>query len=172
MKAFNLILLLFSLTVFFSCENYPDYEIEHTPIYPLSGEWRVRITDMSADTIVGHTMYVLGTYNTADNDKDSMWIRITATVPAKIGTLRGKIPCNVPDLNFSATNTSDISVATKSSFTITEGKITLNAIDMPSKVKADKISFKYTTSKAPGKTFLFEGYRRTLWPEDESYLTF
>ncbi len=172
MKAIKILLILFSLAAFAGCENYPEINVEHTAIYPLSGEWRIRVTDLSTNTLVTNTMYTFGTYNTTDNKADQMWIRTTSAMAGSIGTLRGKISCNVADMSFGGTDITDVSVTTGATFSITEGKITLNAIDMPSGVKADKISFKLTTSKVAGKTFLFEGYRRTLWGEDESYRTF
>jgi hypothetical protein len=88
-----------------------------------------------------------------------------------LGALRGKISCNLSETTFGATNADDISAA-GATFSITEGKITRDALSMPSGVKADKISFKYATSKKPGKTYLFEGYRRTMWTEDESFRDF
>jgi len=83
--------------------------------------------------------------------------------------VRGKISCDVKGLSFSGSNVADISVTTGATFSITDGSITLNAIDMPSGVKADKISFKYTTTKVAGKTFLIEGFRQTLWPADQNF---
>lgn len=154
------------------CENYPDHDVDYSPIYPLSGEWRVRVTDLSTNTLVTNTMYTFGTYNTADSVANQMWIRTTSNMAGGLGALRGKISCNVADLSFNGDNVVDISVSTTETFSITEGKVVQDAISMPSGVKADKISFKHATSKVPGKTFLFEGYRRTLWPDDEIFITF
>lgn len=172
MKTYKLIFILLFFVSWAGCENYPDSDIEYSPIFPLSGEWRIRVTDASTGTLVTNTMYTFGTYNTSDNDKDQMWIRTTSSMAGGLGTLRGKITCNVADLSFSASNISDISVTSETTFTITEGKVTLDAITMPSGAIADKISFKYTTGKVSGKTFLMEGYRRTLWEDDESYREF
>jgi hypothetical protein len=171
MKTIKLLLVLFSLAIVASCENYPDREVEYSPIFPLSGEWRVRVTDMNTNALVTSAMYTFGTYNTSDNATNQMWIRTTSNMAGGLGAMRGKISCDVADLSFSGENISDASAAS-ATFSITEGKVTLEAISMPSGVKADKISFKYTTSKVPGTTFLFEGYRRTLWPADESFVTF
>jgi hypothetical protein len=171
MKAFKIIMLLFTLILINSCENYTDSSIDYSPIYPMCGEWRVRITDTSTGQLVTSTVYTLNTYNTTKNDVDSMWIRVTSSMAGGLGTLRGKISCDVKGLNFSGANVPDISVIAPATatFNITDGKITLNAIDMPSGVKADKLSFKYTTTKVGGKTFLFEGFRQTLWPSDQNY---
>ncbi|GHT69650.1 hypothetical protein FACS189452_10410 [Bacteroidia bacterium] len=170
LKTFALLLAVTALVG--SCENYTDEEIGYTPVFAVSGEWRIRVTDFDADTLVTTTMYTFGTYNTADNSTSEIWIRTTSSMAGGLGALRGKISCGLSDLTFGATNANDISVAAGATFSITEGKITKDALSMPSGVKADKISFKYTTSKKPGKTYLFEGYRRTMWPEDDSFRTF
>ncbi|MDR3218433.1 MAG: hypothetical protein LBU22_05545 [Dysgonamonadaceae bacterium] len=178
MKSIKILLVLFSLGVMFTaCENYSDTPVEYSPIFPLSGEWRVRITDESTGDLLKTTagavaIYVFGTYNTSDNKANEMWIRTTSSMVGGLGALRGKISCDVPGLSFGGTNVSDISVTTGATFSITDGKVSLNAITMPSGVTADKISFRLTTSKVAGKTFLFEGFRRTLWNEDESYSSF
>jgi hypothetical protein len=43
---------------------------------------------------------------------------------------------------------------------------------MPSGVSSDRISFKLSSTKSPGITYLVEGYRRTRWNEDETFITF
>ena len=174
MKAFKIIMLLFTLIGISSCENYSNNPIDYSPIYPICGEWRVRIKEIGPDTLLktaagAVAIYTFNTYNTSDNRVDSMWIRTTSAMVSSLGTMRGKILCDVPNLSFSGTDVTDISVATGAKFSVTEGKLTLNAIDMPSGVKADKISFKYTTTKVAGKTFLIEGFRQTLWPADQNF---
>ena len=177
MRSIKILFALFSSVVLFTaCENYSDTPVEYSPIFPLSGEWRVRVTDLGPDTLLKTTtgavaMYTFGTYNTSDNQTDVMWIRTTTAMVSNLGTLRGKISCDVSGLSFSGTNVEDISAAA-ATFTVTEGKVILNAISMPSGVKADKISFRLTSTKTGNRDFLFEGYRRTLWNEDETYYEF
>ena len=177
MKTFNkLFLLLFSLVVISSCENYTDNPIEYSPIFPVSGEWRCRITDVATGNLVvtgtATTVYSFATYNTSDNSSTEMWIRTTTNIGGGLGTLRGKVSCDVPNLTFSAAATTRDISHTSATFSITDAKITREAISMPSGVKADKISFTYTTSKVPGSTFLIEGFRQTLWEEDLTFNTF
>jgi len=43
---------------------------------------------------------------------------------------------------------------------------------MPSGVTADRIKFKLAKTRSSGVTYLVEGYRRTRWNEDESFITF
>lgn len=172
----SLILLCVFAASFISCETYSDPKVDYTPIYQLSGEWRVRVTNLSTNTLISSSaMYTLGTYNTEDYSANQMWLRITSNMPSKLGTLKVKINCDVPTLSFSASNASDIHVTTNAALgtvNITEGKVTLNSVTMPSGVTSDRISFKLTTTKSPDVTYLFEGYRRTRWNEDETFITF
>jgi len=179
---------------FMSCETYSDPKADYTPIYPLSGEWRVRITNVNTGVLDTTAMYTLGTYNTSDNVTNQMWMRITPgiagmnpfsllkTVPK---TILSKISCDVAGLSFSTTVvTQNLTIAASSTWpayalnsvidtiTVTEGKIALNAVAMPSGVKSDRITFKLTKSKVPGVTFLVDGYRRTRWDEDETVIKF
>lgn len=176
---------------FMSCETYSDPKVEYSPIYPLSGEWRVRITNTNTGALVANSMYTLATYNTSDNVANQMWIRLTSSIPsfspvASVPkTLKSKISCDVTGLSFStAANTQNLNVAASTTWpaypvnavidtiNITEAKITLNSVEMPSGVKSDRISFKLTKSKASGVTYLVEGYRRTRWNEDETVINF
>jgi hypothetical protein len=178
-KSFVL-LCVFAATLI-SCETYQDPEVEYSPIYPLSGEWRVRITNVNTNALVSSSMYTFGTYNTTDNSTTQMWIRTTSNVPtfhptSTLRTLKSKISCDVAGLSFSTTSiVQNLGVTTNAvidTITITEGKITLGDVTMPSKVKSDRIRFKLTKTKSPGVTYLVEGYRRTRWQEDESFITF
>lgn len=174
-------ILFFVLSVtFWGCETYSDPKVEYSPVYPLSGEWRVRITNQNTNTLVANSMYTLGTYNTADNASDQMWIRTTSNIPtfstATVKTLKAKISCDVPALTFSTKIvTQNLHVTTnvvQDTIVITEGKVTKNSVKMKSGVTADRISFKLTKTKSPGVTYFVEGYRRTRWSEDETILDF
>lgn len=169
----NLFILCFFLVFASGCETYKDYEMEFSPVYPLSGEWLVRFTDPTV-TPATSGLFVLSTYNTADNATDKMWIRATSTSAtaaniAYTGRFTGKVNCNVADLSFSGENVvNTFSTATSSlTFSITNGKVVLNGYDTATGGKSDKISFTITDSRKPGKTITVEGFRRTRWADDE-----
>ena len=44
-KIYKLLAVLLAIVTFSSCETYGDYDVEYSPIYPLSGEWIVNIYD-------------------------------------------------------------------------------------------------------------------------------
>lgn len=172
-KSFILLCVLSAALV--SCETYDDPKADYSPVYPLSGEWRVRITNLNTNTLIANSMYTFGTYNTSENSSTQMWIRTTANLPGGLGTMKAKIDCNVSSLDFSVANAENLHVTTNAvlgTINITEGKITLNSVEMPSKVKSDRIFFKFTSSRVPNVTYSVEGYRRTRWNEDETVLDF
>jgi len=165
---------------FTSCETYSDPKVEYSPIYPLSGEWRVRIRNLKADTLVNKTtMYTLGTYNTSDNLTNQMWIRTTSSIPtfsSGVKTVKAKISCDVTSLSFLTTGViQNLNITTNAvldTLVITEGKVVLNSVLMKSGVMSDRISFKLTKTKVPGVTFLVDGYRTTRWNEDNTIIDF
>lgn len=171
----SLILFCVFAASFISCETYSDPTVDYAPIYPLSGEWRVRVTNLSTNALISSSMYTFGTYNTEDNSSTQMWMRTTSSLPSSLGTLKAKIDCDVASLSFSVANGNNLHVTTNAvlgTVTITEGKVTLNSVTMPSGVTSDRIAFKLTSTKSPGITYQVEGYRRTRWNEDESFITF
>lgn len=180
MKIVRNIIIALTLLVAVSCETYDDYKVEYTPIAPLAGEWIVTFTDLSVTPNVKSNIFVLSTYNTADNSSTQMWVRclnhnlLGGTPPT--GKFAGKISCNVPALTFSGADVDNYYVRTLTTtkptdiiptFTITEGSVVKDGFETITKGKADKISFKMTDSRVNGKTYLVEGFRRTRWLADE-----
>lgn len=166
MKAIRLFVIIFTLAFLnVSCEKDPT--VDYSPIFPISGEWKVQVKDAATGNLIVATKYIIGTYNTSDNSTTQMWIRCTSSGFPAGGALRGKINVDVPTKTFSGSNIPDLASAAGTTFTITNGSVILNGATTPSGYKADKISFTYQTTKKPGVTYLVEGYRRTMWPEDE-----
>lgn len=171
----SIILLCVLSVTLVSCETYDDPKADFSPVYPLSGEWRVKITNLNTNARIAEAMYTLGTYNTSENSSTQMWLRMTSNLPGGLGSMKVKINCDVPSLGFSVTDGDNLHVTTNAKLgtvSITEGKVTLNSVEMPSKVMSDRIFFKFTSSRVPGVTYAVEGYRRTRWNEDETVLDF
>ena len=169
MKILRNIIICLSLVFAASCETYEDYEIEYSPIYPLSGEWMVRFTDPTVSPATSG-LIVVSTYNTSDNSKTQMWIRAvsTSTAAAYTGRFTGKINCNVEGLSFSGENAVNTYYTNgTTTFTITGGTIEKDGYETATGGKSDKITFTMTDSRKPGKTFTVTGFRRTRWFEDE-----
>jgi hypothetical protein len=170
MKTIIKILAVISIIMILQgCETYKDYEIEYTPVYPLSGEWYVRFTDISVTPNVTSGLILVSTYNTSDNSMNQMWIRATSSSTLYTGRFTGKINCDVGNLSFGGdivTNTYYTTTPTPT-FSITEGKVELNGYNTATGGKSDKISFRMTDTRKAGKTYTVSGFRRTAWPDDQ-----
>ncbi|MGL4484315.1 MAG: lipid-binding protein [Anaerovoracaceae bacterium] len=135
------------------------------------------------DTTYTHT-FTMYTTNTAANDNDSLIIRFSAityqdTFPTQklsakngpksiVGSIIGKIGCNVDAKTFSITD-GDILPAKTTQYTISEGKILLNVAHPPSGVTADSIVFFIDKRGTNTTKYKVTGYRRTFWSEDDSW---
>lgn len=174
----KLFILCFFLAFTASCETYKDYEMEFSPVYPLSGEWLVRFTDTSV-TPSTSGLFVMSSFNTADNSTTQMWIRVTSTSAsaaniAYTGRFDGKINCNAAGKTFSGDNVQNTFYSTLAvpptpipTFTITNGTVITNGYDTATGGKSDKITFTITDTRKPGKTISVSGFRRTHWSDDE-----
>lgn len=167
----KLFILCFFLVFTTSCETYKDYVMEFSPVYPLSGEWLVRFTDTSVIPNVSG-LFVLSTFNTADNSTTQMWIRVTSTsaaYPSYTGRFTGKISCDVAAKTFSGSNVANTfyTAAPIPTFTVTNGAIITNGYDTATGGKSDKITFTITDTRKSGKTITVSGFRRTQWSDDE-----
>ena len=173
----KLFILCLFLVVAASCETAKDYEMGFTPIYPLSGEWMVRFTDTTVTPNTSDKLFVMSTFNTADNSSNQMWIRLTTALNADNasknqaypGRLDGKINCDVTAKTFSGESVvNTYSTATTAlTFTITGGTVITDGYDTATGGKSDKITFTITDSRKPGKTITVTGFRRTRWLDDE-----
>lgn len=171
MKQINYILGIFiALLALASCDTYSDdFDIDYTAIHPLGGMYKVHITD-EAGTVIDNTQYCY-LANTTDNSTTECWIRI-GDYNAKITNawaINGKINCNVPELTFSGSNVENLAgnvVSSTETFSVSDGQMKLQGATAPSGTVADQISFTFTNSRFPGKTYKVEGYRYTGWGED------
>jgi hypothetical protein len=184
MKLKNFIYLISISFTLSACETLPDPEVEHSSIWPLSGEWLTHVYNdqgvaigATASNSLG-SLVALRTYNTADNSSTLAWMRLGST---QAYAMLGKVNCDINQKTFSGTNVPFSGQAGRS-FTIQEGKVLLNAttllgyseIDDEGKtvvhpgsgITTDSIYVRYTSS-ADGKTYVAKGHRRSHWAEDE-----
>ena len=169
-KIYKLLAVLLAIVTFSSCETYGDYDVEYSPIYPLSGEWIVNIYDANGQLLPDAEGYTCNTYNPADNVADKMWVKMS-TASATWGIL-GKVNCNVQGLDFSGDNVPNLvdsadGTTSETTFTISGGKVTLDGYDTKTGYKADAIEFTLTSSKYPGQTMVVKGFRKTGWAGED-----
>lgn len=167
MKIFKLFALIslfaFALT---SCETYEDQKVEYSPVFPISGQYIVDIYDAASPAlpIPDQTGYTLYTYNTASNESNVIWVRLSnASNP--FGVL-AKVSCSVQNLTFGTEKGINTLYTTNNELTITEGKVVLNGFDTKSGGKSDLITFKMKPTTNSAVTYIIKGFRRTAWPED------
>ncbi len=151
-----------------ACETYGDYDIEYSSIHPLGGMYSVTITD-EAGTSLGKNYAYLA--NTTDNSKTQCWLRIGsyAQSPTAAFGINGKINCDLNGLSFAGTDIENLAgnvVTSTTTFSVANGKLVLNGATPPSGGKSDAISFTFTNSLFPGKTYTVTGYRYTGWSGD------
>jgi hypothetical protein len=170
MKTILKLLSLSYFVIFLSgCETYEDYTIDHSPIYPLCGQWVVKFTDVTAIPNVTSGWMIVNTFNTADNSTTQMWIRSATSSATFLERFCGKIDCNTGTQTFEGGPASNTfyTAAPLPTFTITEGKIETGAYLTATGGISDKITFTITDSRKTGITFKVTGFRRTRWLEDE-----
>jgi hypothetical protein len=161
-------ILLLLLLGFASCETSGDYEIEYSSIHPLGGKYRVTVFDETGAQVYRNFCEIS---NTTDGSTTKCWLRIGAYSLSGTNaySINGKIDCDLNTLSFSGTGIENLAgnVATsETTFTLTGGEVTLKGAKAPSGTVSDAISFTFTNSRFPGKTYKAEGYRYTGWSED------
>lgn len=169
MKLIKYLFITLAVVCFVSCNSEDnDYDVSYTSTYPLDGQYKVTIKDADADT----TISVLYCYlaNTESNVSNKIWLRIgnyNQSAGSAYG-INGKLDCDVSGLTFSGTaeNLAGNVASSTETFTVTSGAVVLKGATAPSGTICDKISFTYTRTNFPGRTFSVTGYRYTGWPED------
>lgn len=162
---------LLAVIGFVSCETYGDYDVEYTAIHPMGGMYRITVVDEAGTTLDLAAQNLVYIANTADNSTTQCWIRIGNYNLAATNaySINGKINCQLNALTFSGSNIENLAGNVTSStetFTVTDGKIVLDGATPPSGGKSDAISFTFTNSRFPGKTYSVTGYRYTGWEGD------
>lgn len=159
--------MLFASLIMSSCNSEDlDYDVDHTAIHPLGGQYVVTVSRNGTELEMTYCTIV----NTTSNDADKCWVRVGTVTAAGKHNINGKLSCDVKALIFSGSNIENLAgniASSSETFTLTDGKLELNGIKAPSGTTADKISFTYTTTKDPEVTYLVEGWRYTGWPEDD-----
>ncbi|KAA6325373.1 hypothetical protein EZS27_025409 [termite gut metagenome] len=163
----SLLLVTLALT---ACNTYSeDFDIEYSSIHPMGGMYRINITDETGATTLSNNFCYLA--NTVDNSVTQAWIRIGAynANPASGWAINGKISVDLNILSFSGSGIENLAgnvTSSSNTFSVTDGQVKLKGATAPSGTTSDAISFTFTNSRFPGKTYKAEGYRYTGWEGD------
>lgn len=169
MKILKFLFIALVAVCFASCNSEDNnYDIEYTNTYPLDGQYKVTITDeQDSGAIATQYCYIA---NTSDNVNNKIWIRIGnySTSASNAYSINAKMNCDVSALTFSGSNENLAGNVASSdeTVTITDGSVVLKGVTAPSGTVCDKVSFTFTRTNFPGKTYTVTGYRYTGWSED------
>ncbi len=155
-----LIKLTLALTLVFgftSCDEGGEPDPGQTAIVDMSGDWVVNITREGEDYSHGH----ISTYNTSDDGTTQMWLDDNE----EGWGLKAKVNLDLANKTFSGTDLPelywDVTV------TISEGKVIPNGATAPSGTVVDSITFNAVFSDIPDEVWVYSGYKRTGFLEDE-----
>jgi len=175
-KHFFYLCFLATFALVSGCETMPDPKTELTATAPMNGEWWVSIyVDDDPDTPgnqlvdVGGGYYHFITYNTAANKPDSLWMDDFGG----IWPMNCKVGLNLSSKSFTATNARNLATddletpEIEETINVTNGKVLSKAVTTPNKNVTDSIYFEAEFSSDPGTIYVFGGYRRTQFKEDD-----
>lgn len=182
MKKYFILVSFFAALFVASCSPYTDEEPGGTAVQDLCGTWTVTIeasigeyqgtkdlgamTKTELDAVddwadlhgVGKT--AIRTYNTANNDKDSIWFDDSQFWGEKF-----KIGCNYSNLTFQADSVPAIS-GSGCEATMRYGQVLKGAATTPRGQKADSIIVYLFYNDGYDFTYKFSGYRYTGFTDD------
>jgi hypothetical protein len=144
-----------------SCDMGDVPAIGGTKLQAMAGEWFVEVQDGDGNDI-GGGYYLITTSNTAANNETDLLLDDHETWPAKVVA-----KVDLPSLTFkSAENLTNL-YDSEIGVSIIEGKILKNAATTTGGNKTDSIYVKFEFGDDPGSHYIYAGYRRTGFLEDE-----
>lgn len=162
-KIKSFLLMFTALAAMTSCETMKPYETEYSPITPVCGSYRVKVTNVATGKVVNANPATLTVYDTADKVNDKCWLFINNTTYG----FKMKANVNPSAKTFDMTAGQDMLQATRYDVSVAKGLVELDMWSTKSGGKADKVSFTYTTNRGGSEvTYAVEGFRWTNWNED------
>lgn len=173
---FILLSLIASVSLFISCEKDEDFDAGQTNTKELAGEWFVQIC-YEGEVFFDYTKLL--TYNTANNDKDILWLDASATWPFKT-----KIACNPSELAIGSLSFDNVDFFEAEGFldslSILNGKVLKGAATTSGGNKSDSIIISVSSTGmrdfvndlvgeeiVTSEGWTIQGYKRTGFFEDE-----
>lgn len=173
MKKIYFAILALAVLTLASCEKTP---VGGTATQALAGQWSVSMQAVdSAGNVVlededlfGIGPFQIITYNTAENQPDTMWLSCMNALNPSFLTLSLKVACNVNDLTFDG---KELVNYNGSRVDVRNGKILPKAAKTPSGMPADSIVFDYIVEGDPYTEYYdfirITGFRYTGLVADE-----
>lgn len=180
---------LFALVLaglFSACSEGTDFDIEHTPIAPIGGQYQITLvrgydpTKTDAEYWASNptdvdTLYTtadgLAAYlsNTTDYDTDKAWIRVGGYSSKAAYAINAKVSIDMSTYKFGGTNVDDFigNSATAVDQATVDGYCGHNTYTTVSGTVTDEITFTYSRTGQPGYHYKAHGFKYTGWDEDE-----
>lgn len=162
-KIYRVVLVLFTLSLFVSCDEGGDPDPGGTSVQDIAGDWwAVALNPGGETTAFGGDYVQFSTYNTAANDNTfwvddhNNWMQLKARVTLNADRLTFQSEANTPELY------------TDETVTITNGLITRDVFTTESNTLVDQITFNAEFSWDPGTVYEYVGHFRTGFLEDEN----
>ncbi len=158
MKKFKIIIFLAALMQLTACDLGKEPEIGGVLLQEMCGEWWIRVYS-GGDALTGYNL--MSTFNTAANTDRDIFIDDHELWPFKV-----KASADLGAMTLSGSNLDnlyDVDIAVN----ILEGKIIGDAATTTGGNKADSIYLRFEFADDPGTEYVYSGYKRTGFLEDE-----
>jgi hypothetical protein len=171
-KLYFAIIALAALTLA-SCEKTP---VGGTATQALAGQWSVLMQGVDSagnvlyedEDLFGYGPFQIITYNTAENQPDTMWLSCMSALNPSFLTFRLKVACDVNALTFEG---KELVNYDGSHIDVRNGKVLPKAAKTPSGMPADSIVFDYVVEGDPYTAYYdfirITGFRYTGLVNDE-----
>lgn len=160
---YSLILLVFGLL---SCDLGSEPTIEGTKLQAMCGEWYIGVFANGED-IGNGGRFLITTSNTAANNETDLIINDHELLTPDADPVAVVAKVNLPAMTFDKADKLPNMEAGKAAISIIEGKILKGAATSTGGNKTDSIYVKFTFENDPATEWIYAGYRRTGFLEDE-----
>ena len=148
-------------SAFVSCDLGKEPEIEGTKIQEMCGEWYIEVLDINGD-LAAPGYHLITTSNTAANTATDMILDDHELWPCKVKcqvNYAGKLIVAASGLSNEYDETIGVSIK--------EGKIIKDAATTSGGNTSDSIYIRLEFADDPGTEYIYAGYKRTGFLEDE-----
>jgi hypothetical protein len=149
-----------------SCDLGSEPDIEGTKLQAMAGEWWVQVL-IDGEDVGGGGHYLVTTSNTAANNETDLIINDHELLVPDAPPLSVVSKVNLPALTFDKVDKLPNMTAGESAISIVEGKILKGMATTTGGNKTDSIYVKFSFENDPATEWVYSGYRRTGFREDE-----
>lgn len=157
----KLLFIIIILGSIISCDLGKEPAIEGTNLQEMCGEWYIEVLDTNGDLVIPN-YHLITTSNTAANTGTEMILDDHELWPCKV-----KCPVDYAAKLLKAATALNNEYDATIGVTMKEGKIIEDAATSTGGNKTDSIYIKLEFADDPGTDYIYAGYKRTGFLEDE-----